>query len=40
MFNFITKLLPSKFNSIVYNAIIVVVYYLTKIAYYILARGN
>ncbi len=39
-FNFITKLSLSKVSRIVYNTIIVVVCRLTKIAYYILARGD
>jgi hypothetical protein len=39
-FNFITKLPVSKISRVIYNSIIVVVYRLTKIAHYILARAN
>jgi hypothetical protein len=38
--DFITELPLSKVNSVVYNAILVVVCRLTKIAYYIPARGD
>jgi hypothetical protein len=38
--DFITELPPSKFARVVYNVILVVVCRLTKIAYYILARGD
>ena len=38
--DFVTELPPSKLGSVVYDAVLVVVCYLTKIAYYILARGD
>jgi hypothetical protein len=37
-FDFITKLPPSKVSGVVYDAIMVVVCRLTKIAYYVLAQ--
>jgi hypothetical protein len=39
-FDFITELPPSKFNGVVYDAIMVVVCRLTKMAHYIPARGD
>jgi hypothetical protein len=38
--DFITELPPSKFAGVVYDAILVVVCRLTKMAHYILARGD
>jgi hypothetical protein len=38
--DFITELPPSKFAGVVYDAILIVVYRLTKIAHYIPARGD
>ena len=38
--DFVTELSLSKLGSVVYNAVLVVVCCSTKIAYYILARGD